>query len=167
MRRTDPIAAWFDKAYKSVHVWQWGDNLRLFTSVLYGLAGVASLLVGLGYTLWWTRRDARRQWTDAVRPARRAHARLAPVAGFLLVTQMFVGAFLWYNLGLIEPRFRGQGSFAREWRGGIFVTERLASAAAIAAVLPESTAAAASGVAAPADASGSGGPASQPRSPGW
>ena len=92
LRRTDPLAAWFDKAYKSVHVWQWGDSLRLFTAVLYGLAGIGLLLVGLGYTLWWTRRDGRRRWTDAVRPARRVHARLAPAAGFLLVTQMLVGA---------------------------------------------------------------------------
>lgn len=107
LRRTDPMAAWFDKAYKSVHVWQWGDSLRLFTAVLYGLAGVGLLLVGMGYTLWWTRRAARRRWTDDVRPARRVHARLAPVAGFLLVTQMLVGAFLWYNLGLIEPRASG------------------------------------------------------------
>lgn len=138
LRRTDPMAAWFDKAYKSVHVWQWGDSLRLFTAGLYGLAGIGLLLVGLGYTLWWTRRDTRRRWTSAVRPVRRVHARVAPFAGFLLVTQMLVGAFLWYNLGLIEPRFRGQGSFAEEWRGGISVTEELATASTIAEALPES-----------------------------
>lgn len=138
MRRTDPMAGWFHKAYTSVHVWQWGDNLRLFTSLLYALAGVGLTLVALGYTLWWTRRDARRRWTDAVRPVRRIHARLAPVAGFLLVTQMLVGAFLWYNLGLIEPRFRGQGSFEEEWQGGISVTEQLASVSTIAEALPVS-----------------------------
>jgi len=74
-----------------------------------------------------------------VRPVRRVHARVAPFAGFLLATQMLVGAFLWYNLGLIEPRFRGQGSFAEEWRGGISVTEQLASVAVIAGALPEFT----------------------------
>lgn len=132
LRRTDPMAEAFHTAYLSVHVWQWGDALRLFTSILYGLVGSALLLVGLGYTLWWTRREARRRWTDAVRPARRLHARLAPVAGLLLATQMLVGAYLWFNLGLIEPRFRGQGSFAEEWRGGIAVTESLATPAEIA-----------------------------------
>lgn len=132
LRRTDPMAEAFHTAYLSMHVWQWGDALRLFTSILYGLVGSALLLVGLGYTLWWTRREARRRWTDAVRPVRRIHARLAPVAGLLLATQMLVGAYLWFNLGLIEPRFRGQGSFAEEWRGGIAVTESLAPPAEIA-----------------------------------
>ncbi len=49
---------------------------------------------------------------------------------------MLVGAFLWFNLGLIEPRFRGQGSFEEEWSGGFAVTEDLARAATIAAALP-------------------------------
>jgi hypothetical protein len=87
--------------------------------------------------LWWTRRDARKRWTSAVRPARRVHARLAPIGGFLLATQMLVGAYLWFNLGLIEPRFRGQGSFQDEWSGGISVQESLADVATIAASLPE------------------------------
>lgn len=140
LRRTDPMAEWFHKAYRSVHVWQWGDSLRVFTAILYGLVGSALLLVALGYTLWWTRRDTRRRWTEAVRPARRIHARFAPVAGFLLATQMLVGAYLWFNLGLIEPRFRGQGSFATDWRGGIATTESLARPSTIAAVLAEAAA---------------------------
>jgi hypothetical protein len=140
LRRTDPMASWFDKAYKSVHVWQWGDALRLFTAFLYGLVGVALTLVLLGYTLWWSRRDARKRWTDAVRPSRRVHARLALPAGFLLGTQMLVGAFLWFNLGLIEPRFRGQGSFQEDWAGGISVDEQLGDVAAIAAALPDAVA---------------------------
>lgn len=135
LRRTDPLAEAFHTAYLSVHVWQWGDSLRLFTSILYGLVGLALTLVALGYVLWWSRRDARARWTDSVRPARRVHARLAPVAGFLLATQMLVGAYLWFNLGLIEPRFRGQGSFAEEWSGGIAVTESLATPAEIARVV--------------------------------
>ncbi len=125
LRRTDRLAEWFHRAYRSVHVWQWGDALGAFTALLYGLVGVALALVGLGYTLWWQRRDARRRWTEAVRPARRVHARFAPVAGFLLATQMLVGAYLWFNLGLIEPRFRGQGSFHPEWSGGIATNESL------------------------------------------
>jgi hypothetical protein len=137
LRRTDPMAAWFHAAYRSVHVWQWGDSLRLFTALLYGLAGSALLLVGLGYTLWWTGRERKRRWTDAVRPVRRIHRGLAPLAGFLLVTQMLVGAYLWFNLGLIEPRFRGQGSFEDAWSGGISVQEDLAAAPRIALALPE------------------------------
>lgn len=136
LRRTDPLAAWFDKAYHSVHVWQWGDSLRLFTALLYGLVGLTLTLVVLGYTLWWARRGARRRWGDAVRPARRIHARLAPVAGLILATQMLVGAYLWFNLGLIEPRFRGQGSFDTAWTGGIAVGEEPAAAHAIADALP-------------------------------
>ena len=136
LRRTDPLAEWFHKAYRSVHVWQWGNSLRLFTSVLYGLVGLALILVSLGSTLWWTRREARRRWTPSVRRARRIHGRLAPLAGLFLATQMLVGAFLWYNLGLIEPRFRGQGSFDAEWSGGLSVAERLAPAATVAAALP-------------------------------
>jgi hypothetical protein len=136
LRRTDPGAAWFEKAYKSIHVWQWGDSLRFFTAILYGLVGVALVLVSLGYTLWWTRRDTRKRWTDAVRKERRVHARTAPFAGFFLATQMLVGAFLWFNLGLIEPRFRGQGSFETEWSGGISVAEQLADAATVASVMP-------------------------------
>lgn len=138
LSRTDPLAAWFETAYRSVHVWQWGDSVRVFTALLYGLVAVCLTLVGLGYTLWWTRRGARRRWTDAVRAPRRIHARLAPLAGFLLATQMLVGAYLWFNLGLIEPRFRGQGSFAHEWTGGISVEEHLADASTIAAALPVS-----------------------------
>ena len=136
MRRTDPGAAWFEKAYKSVHVWQWGDSLRLFTTLLYSLMGMGLVLVSLGYVLWWDRREARRRWTEHVGTSRRIHARLAPLAGFLLATQMLVGAYLWFNLGLIEPRFRGQGSFNTEWTGGIAVNETPAPAAEIALHLP-------------------------------
>ena len=135
LRRTDPLAEAFHTAYRSVHVWQWGDQLLLFTSILYALVGLALTLVLLGYVLWWSKREARRRWTAAVRPARRIHAGLAPVAGFLLATQMLVGAYLWFNLGLIEPRFRGQGSFAEEWRGGIAVHESLMPPAGIEAAL--------------------------------
>lgn len=132
LRRTDPLAAWFETAYRNVHVWQWGDSVRLFTAVLYALAGVSLLLVALGYVLWWTRRESRKKWTSAVRRSRRIHARLAPVAGLLLATQMLVGAYLWFNLGLIEPRFRGQGSFRGNWAGGIATVEELATPATIA-----------------------------------
>jgi PepSY-associated TM region len=142
LRRTDPLAEWFDKAYKSVHVWQWGDSMIFFTSFLYGLVGFSLVLVVLGYTMWWDRRVARKRWTKTVRTSRRLHARFAPVAGFLLATQMLVGAYLWFNLGLIEPRFRGQGSFESAWTGGIETTETLADAATIAAALPPDAAAA-------------------------
>jgi hypothetical protein len=125
LRRTDPLAEWFHRAYLSVHVWQWGDALPVFTALLFGLVGIALVLVSLGGRLWWTRRDVRRRWTASVRPARRIHGRLAPVAGFLLATQMLVGAYLWYNLGLIEPRFRGQGSFEAAWSGGLATSEAL------------------------------------------
>ncbi|MFV1988081.1 MAG: hypothetical protein ACC682_12430 [Gemmatimonadota bacterium] len=137
LRRTDPLASWFNTAYRSVHVWQWGDSLRIFTSLLYGIVGVSLVLVSLGYILWWTRRDARKRWTTAVRRSRRFHARVAPVAGFLLATQMLVGAYLWFNLGLIEPRFRGQGSFHEAWAGGIATDEQLATVGTIAAALPD------------------------------
>lgn len=136
LRRTDPLAAWFDRAYRSVHVWQWGGSLRVFTALLYTLVGLALLLVSLGYTLWFDRRAARKRWTDHVRPARRVHAKLALWAGFIVSTQMLVGAYLWFNLGLIEPRFRGQGSFREDWAGGMDVEEALAPASDIAAVLP-------------------------------
>ena len=136
LRRTDPGAAWFERAYKSVHVWQWGDSLRWFTTLLYSLMGMGLMLVSLGYFLWWDRREARRRWTEQVRKSRRIHARLAPFAGFLLATQMLVGAYLWFNLGLIEPRFRGQGSFETEWAGGIAVDEMPTAAAEIAAHVP-------------------------------
>ena len=59
LRRTDPLASAFNKAYRSVHVWQWGDSLRLFTAVLYGLVGLTLVLVTFGYTLWFDRREAR------------------------------------------------------------------------------------------------------------
>jgi hypothetical protein len=136
LRRTDPLAAWFHTAYLNVHVWQWGDSVAVFSAVLYGMAGLALTLVAIGYTLWWTRRDSRKRWTDAVRPSRRWHARVAPVAGVLLATQMLVGAFLWYNLGLIEPRFRGQGSFEEAWSGGMSVTEQLAEVSVLASAIP-------------------------------
>jgi hypothetical protein len=58
------------------------------------------------------------------------------LAGAFLATQMLVGAYLWFNLGLIEPRFRGQGSFEVDWSGGIAVTERPVPPQAIAAALP-------------------------------
>lgn len=137
LRRTDRLAEWFHRAYRSVHVWQWGDALGAFTALLYGLVGVALVLVGIGYTLWWQRREARRRWTNAVRPARRVHARFAPVAGFLLATQMLVGAYLWFNLGLIEPRFRGQGSFHPEWSGGITTSESLPAPSEVLAAISD------------------------------
>jgi hypothetical protein len=140
LRRTDPLAAWFNKAYRTVHVWQWGRSLRLFTAILYGLVGLTLLLVSLGYVLWLDRRYARKRWTEQVRTARRLHARLAPLAGVIISTQMLVGAYLWFNLGLIEPRFRGQGSFETEWSGGIVVGESLPPAHTVASMLPPGTA---------------------------
>lgn len=137
LRRTDPLAAWFDRAYKTVHVWQWGTSLRVFTALLYTLVGLALLLVSLGYVLWFDRRDARRRWSSHVRPARRVHATLAPWAGVVVSTQMLVGAYLWFNLGLIEPRFRGQGSFREDWEGGIGVHEVPAPVEEVAAALPD------------------------------
>lgn len=137
LRRTDRLAVWFDRAYRSVHVWQWGGSLRVFTTVLYGLVGVPLLVVVLGYTLWFQRRETRRRWSNRVRPGRRIHARLAPWAGIVISTQMLVGAYLWFNLGLSEPRFRGQGSFREGWVGGIGVEEELAPVERIAAALPE------------------------------
>jgi hypothetical protein len=138
LRRTDPLAEAFHTAYLSVHVFQWGDALRFFTSILYTLVGLTLTLVTLGYFLWFDRREARKRWTKDVRPARRVHAALAPWVGIVLASQMLVGAYLWFNLGLIEPRFRGQGSFAEEWTGGIAVDESLPGAAEIAALLPAS-----------------------------
>lgn len=135
LRRTDPLAAAFEKAYKSVHVWQWGPSIRWFTALLYGLVGLTLVLVLLGYVLWVDRRERRKRWTRHVRLARRVHAGLAPLAGIILATQMLVGAYLWYNLGVIEPRFRGQGSFATEWTGGISTNAQLASPATIARTL--------------------------------
>ena len=135
LRRTDPLASAFNKAYRTVHVWQWGDSRLFFTGLLYALVALTLVLAGLGYTLWFDRREARRRWSDAVRPARRLHARFALVAGGILATQMLVGAYLWFNLGLIEPRFRGQGSFEPEWSGGISVDEELADAPTVAALL--------------------------------
>lgn len=140
LRRTDPLAAAFEKAYRSVHVWQWGPSVLFFTAVLYGLVAVTSAVVFLGYVLWFDRRGRRARWTDEVRPARRLHARLAPVAGVVLVSQMFVGAYLWFNLGPIEPRFRGQGSFRTEWQGGIPTQASLPAPAEIKALLPAGTA---------------------------
>ncbi len=137
LRRTDPMAGAFHAAYLSVHVWQWGDALRFFTGILYTLVGLTLTLVVLGYVLWFDRRERRKRWTGHVRPARRIHARLAPIAGVILATQMLVGAYLWFNLGLIEPRFRGQGSFETAWDGGIAVTESLAPVEVVAGALPE------------------------------
>ncbi|MFQ5536005.1 MAG: hypothetical protein ACE5GJ_01015 [Gemmatimonadota bacterium] len=140
LRRTDIPASWFNRAYRAVHVFQWGDSLLLFTAFLYGLAGLTLLLVLLGYVLWYDRRGARKRWSRQVRPARRLHARLAPWAGLVLATQMLVGAYLWFNLGPIEARFRGQGSFAVEWSGGIPVTDSLPDATVLArAAGPEVT----------------------------
>jgi len=53
---------------------------------------------------------------------------------------MLVGAYLWFNLGLIEPRFRGQGSFRDDWIGGIELTELVATAAAVSSALPDEVA---------------------------
>lgn len=136
LRRTDPLAAWFDDAYRVLHVFQWGESVFLFTAILYGFAGLTLTLVVLGYALWWGRRRARARWGAGVRPSRRFHARLAPVAGLILASQMLVGAYLWFNLGPIEARFRGQGSFAAEWSGGLSVDEPLAPVEEVAAALP-------------------------------
>lgn len=137
LSRTDPLAAWFERAYLSVHVWQWGEDVRLFTALLYGLAAVAVTVVLLGSLLWVDRRR-RGGLPPGTRTSRKVHGTLAPVAGALLVTQMLVGAYLWYNLGPIEPRFRGQGSFQTEWTGGIDVRDTLASPARVAAALEAS-----------------------------
>ena len=136
LRRTDPLASAFHKAYLSVHVWQWGSAVRFFTAVLYALVVLTLVLVGVGFMLWFGRREVRRRWTRHVRPARRLHARLALVSGAILASQMLVGAYLWFNLGLIEPRFRGQGSFDIDWDGGIAVDEELSDARTVAAAIP-------------------------------
>lgn len=122
LSRTDPLAALFDAAYRRVHVFQWGRSRAVFTAVLYGLVGLTLVVVGLGLALWIDRRRGRRPLAPAVRVERRLHARLAPWAALVLATQVLVGAYLWYNLGLVEPRFRGQGSFQQAWTGGIPTT---------------------------------------------
>lgn len=132
LRRTDPMAAWFERVYRGVHVWQWGSSVRVFTAILFTLVGLTLTLIVLGGALWWDRRDRRRRWNSNVRPARRIHGRLAPLAALVLGTQMLVGGYLWFNLGLIEPRFRGQGSFQTDWTGGIQTTEVLPSAEVLA-----------------------------------
>lgn len=136
LRRTDPLASAFHKAYLSVHVWQWGSAVRFFTAVLYTLVLLTLVVVAVGFALWFNRRKERRRWTRHVRPARRLHARFALVSGAILASQMLVGAYLWFNLGLIEPRFRGQGSFDHDWGGGISVEEELPAAPTVAALLP-------------------------------
>ncbi len=137
LRRSDRLAVLFDRAYRMVHVWQWGD-LRLFTGVLYGLAGATLLLVSLGALLWYDRRERRRRARGRLRPARRIHATIAPVAGVLLASQVLVGSYLWLDLGPLEPRFRGQGSFHPAWSGGMRSNEQPATAAEILAALPDS-----------------------------
>ena len=140
LRRTDPLASAFHNAYLSVHVWQWGSAVRSFTAVLFALVVLTLVVVGVGFVLWFDRREARRRWTRHVRPARRLHARFALVSGGILASQMLVGAYLWFNLGLIEPRFRGQGSFDLDWSGGIAVDEELADASIVANALPPNAA---------------------------
>lgn len=127
LSRMDPLAGAFNAAYRSLHIWQWGTPMWFFTALLFMAAGIALAAVVLGYILWWDRRDRRKRWTSHVRTERRLHAKLAPAAGLILATQMLVGAYLWFNLGIIEPRFRGQGSFRLDWGGGIEVSESLAT----------------------------------------
>ena len=135
--RTDPLAAAFSTAYRTLHIWQWGQPIWVFTGILFLAAGIALVAVLLGYVLWWDRRTRRKRWTDQVRTERRLHAKFAPVAGIVLATQMLVGAYLWFNLGVIEPRFRGQGSFRSDWAGGIPTSEHLPTPSEIDAVVAE------------------------------
>lgn len=125
LTREDPRAGLFEAAYRKVHVFQWGPSIPLFSALLYGLVGVTLVAMALGTSLWIDRRRRARPLTSAVRRERRVHAWLAPWAAVIILTQMLVGAYLWYNLGLIEPRFRGQGSFQHEWTGGLTVHDRL------------------------------------------
>lgn len=131
LTREDPRAGVFEAAYRKVHVFQWGPSVPLFSAILYGLVGVTLVVMALGVTLWIDRRRRARPLSAAVRKERRVHAWLAPWAAVIILTQMLVGAYLWYNLGLIEPRFRGQGSFQEDWVGGLAVGEELPDPAAV------------------------------------
>lgn len=142
LRRTNADAAQFTWWYKTFHVNQWTDNILLWTTILYLLAGGVVVLATFGYQLFFWRRA--RQIPVAKVPQHRTrnlHRKLGVVVGGILVLQVVVGSYMWLSLGPLEDPFRGKGSFNPAWEAGFTLPSPLTDPAAVlertAALLPE------------------------------
>lgn len=132
LRRLNADSRSFEWWYETFHVYQWGDSRLFWTGVLYAMAAGVVVLAILGFQLFWWRRHrvipegkARKQ-----RP-RTLHRSLGLLVGGMLLLQVAVGSYLWFNLGPIEDPFRGKGSFNPRWSAGIMTTAALADPATV------------------------------------
>ncbi|HLB55066.1 MAG TPA: hypothetical protein VJK71_08160, partial [Gemmatimonadales bacterium] len=120
LRRVNPDAGRFAWWYRTFHVNQWGDDQRLWTVLLYGMAAGAVVLATLGFQLYISRRGQASTASPSQKlGARRLHRTLGLLVGGMLALQVVVGSYLWLNLGPLEDPFRGKGSFNPTWAAGI------------------------------------------------
>ncbi len=126
LRRSDSQARQFNWWYRTLHVFQWGDNMALFTTFLYVLAALGVVLAFFGLRLWWWRRGRPKAFYD--RPnmkVRLWHRRLGLTIGVLLLAQMVLGAYMWLSLGPLQDPFRGKNTFNRDWNTGLATSTSL------------------------------------------
>ncbi|MFQ5637563.1 MAG: PepSY domain-containing protein, partial [bacterium] len=120
LRRSDEQAQQFNWWYKTVHVFQWGDSMAFFTTILYLVAACVVVLAIFGLRLWWQRRgQAKNVYQKRNLKTRRLHRRLGIVVGTLVFAQMFLGVYMWLSLGPLRDPFRGKNTFNDDWTGGI------------------------------------------------
>ncbi len=132
LRRSDNQALGFNWWYKVLHVFQWGNSMAVFTTVLYILAALVVVLAVFGLRLWYWRRGRPGEFYS--KPGMRVrlwHRRLGLVIGSLLIVQMLLGAYMWLSLGPLQDPFRGKDSFNNDWSFGIATTDSLAHPAVV------------------------------------
>lgn len=138
LERTDAAAASFEWWYRYFHVFQWGEQVYLFTAILYALAAGVFVMAALGLRLLWLRRK-RSYPKGQARSYRfiRLHRFAAVTVGFYFLLQMPVGAYMWLSLGPLEAPFRGQDSIDTGWAGGLPIDAQLAGPAIVLEVVEE------------------------------
>lgn len=120
LRRLDGVATGFEAWYRTLHVFQWGGAMGVFTTLLYVVTGAVVVLAGLGFVLWFWRRGKRRS------AALKWHGRAGITIGVFLLVEVVVGAYMWLSLGPLQDPFRGKSTFALP-PNGLAITDSLAT----------------------------------------
>lgn len=140
LRRSDRQAKQFNWWYKTFHVFQWGESMAFFTTILYVIATCVVVLAFFGLRLWWWRRGhPKSSCQKANMKVRSWHQKLGIIVGVLIVAQIPLGAYMWLSLGPLQDPFRGKNTFNIEWTGGISTSALLPDAEAVLAKISPQT----------------------------
>lgn len=134
LRRSDADSQRFNWWYRMFHVNQYGDDVIVWTAVLYLCAIGAIVATLLGYLLFWRRRKRAAPGSPSSSEplsARNLHRKVGLAFGGVLVVQLAAGIYIWLSLGPLNPAFRGKPSFNDAWAAGISVDHELTDPAMV------------------------------------